>query len=216
MNKFFVIGVIVLISLLGMGTYFFWRGAAKGKAQATEVNSQELLERDRKVPSERVTKASSEAEKIQNDILAMITEQKEDFLLRRTDAGHLLYDIPGRRGTTRNEMSWKKGETVLQIYFQLEFNKTDALASFRNGMDAISMGEFFDAPGIGDEARLVKNVEFNKRSTNVGLHFVKGRAKVSVSVTNHKRSTVKNERELMEIVRLIEPLIIARPNFDDL
>ena len=120
-----------------------------------------------------------------------------------------------RTGKTHNEISWEKNGTRISLDFQLGHNKEDTLASFRFGLETISLGEFFEAPGIGDEAVLVKNVEFNKKMTNVGLHFVKGRAKVSVYLSNHQRSREENEKELMEIVRLIEPLIIARPDFND-
>ena len=51
--------------------------------------------------------------------------------------------------------------------------------------------------------------------THLALHFIKGRATVIVSISNYKRKPEKLENELMEIVRLIEPLILARPNFDD-
>lgn len=79
------------------------------------------------------------------------------------------------------------------------------------------MGEFFPAPEFGNEAILVKNVQFNQNNTQVSLHFVKERAKVAIYVRNNKtrRKTAENEKELMEIARLIEPLIRARASFDD-
>jgi hypothetical protein len=77
------------------------------------------------------------------------------------------------------------------------------------------MGDFIDAPGIGDEATLVKNVTANTRMTSVGIHFIKGRAQMHIYLSNGLRSTAKNEMELMEIVKIIEPLVVARTSFDE-
>lgn len=189
--------------------------AVKGNAQIVDQDYQSLLERDKSVPKERVEKAFAEAKKIQDSVLEIIAKKKSGFVQDHTSSRHLQYDIPGRRGTTRNEMSWNNGNTILQVYVELEFNNSDAVKSLRHGMESISMGEFFEVRSFGEEARLIKNVESNQRMTNVGLHFVKGRAVVSIYVTNHKRIASKNEKVLMEVARLVEPLVVARPNFDD-
>jgi hypothetical protein len=36
-----------------------------------------------------------------------------------------------------------------------------------------------------------------------------------IYLRNGLRSTAKNEKELMEIVRIIEPLVVARASFDE-
>jgi len=216
MKKMILFGLIIAI----IGLFWFVRSTWFGKtnvsnAQVSDIEYQKLLERDRNVPQKKVDKTFAEAKKIQDSILAIIAEKKPEFNLHRTSARHLKNDIPGRRGETRNEITWRTAKTQLSIYVNLGLKKEEELILFREGLDHISMGEFFSVPNIGDEAVLVKNVLFNKRATNVGLHFIKGRAKVSIYVTNHQRKTAKNEKELMEVVRLIEPLIDARPNFDD-
>lgn len=185
------------------------------KAQVSDAEYVKLLERDKNVPQEKIDKAFVEAQKIQDDILATIVKNKKDFKLLRTSAIHLKYDNPGQRGGTYNEVTWQKSRTRIFINFRLGFKAKEEVDSFRSGLEGISQGDFFEVPKIGDDAILVKNVLFNTRSTNVGLHFVKGRAKVSIYVTNFGKKTKENEKVLMEFVKLIEPLIIARSNFDD-
>ncbi len=192
-------------------------GTSVSNAQTSDTEYQKLLERDKNIPQIKIERAFAEARKIEDDILAVMSANKPKFQLKRTSARHLKHsDSPGRRGVTRNELSWQFNNTLLWMDVTLELSKESSLKLSRNGLQAISMGEFFDVPNIGDEATLVKNVVYNKEVTQVGLHFVKGRAKVSIYLMNHQRKTEKNEKELMEIVRLIEPLVVVRPNFDDL
>lgn len=184
-------------------------------AQASDIEHQKSLERDKNVPKEKVDIAFAEAKKIQDDILAIIAENKPEFKFYRKFSSHLISNVPGRRGETRDEITWRTTKTQLSIEVHLGLKKEDQSSSFHRRLDSISMGEFFAVPNIGDEAVLVKNVLFNTKTTEVGLHFIKGRADVAVYVTNYQRKTEKNEKELMDVVHLIEPLIIARPNFDE-
>lgn len=173
-------------------------------------------ERDRAVPKAKVEKAFAEAAKINDAILTAIAARKPGLKLKRQSASHLIRDVPGSRGDTSNEMSWRKGNTFLEMSLILHFDNSKAVADHRFGLQGISMGEFFRTKEIpGEDAVIVKNVQFNTESTAVGLHFVKGRAQVSIYLTNHGRKTVQNEKELLEIGRIIEPLIVARPKFDD-
>lgn len=216
MKKIFLVGMIIgIVSLFWFGRSIWLGETDVSNAQTSDIEYQKLLERDKNVPKEKVEKAFAEAKKIQESILSVIKEKKPEFKLFDKRSPHLIYDSPGRRGETLDELTWRTSKTQLAINIHLGLKKENELISFREGLEHISMGEFFAIPNIGDEAVLVKNVLFNKRATNVGLHFVKGRAQVDVYVTNHQRKTAKNEKELMEVVHLIEPLIIARPNFDD-
>lgn len=201
------------LSLFVYSTWFSKNEVSK--AQVSNDEYQKLLERDKSVPQEKINKAFAEAQKIQDDILDVIAKKKPEFILQRTFARHFRYDVPGRRGETYNEVTWHNNKTRLSIDYSLGFSKEEILPIFHRGLESISMGDFFKVSDIGDEAILVKNVYANTKMTSVGLHFIKGRADVSIYLTNHKRKTEKNEKELMEIVRLIEPLIVARQNFDD-
>lgn len=213
LNKIsFFVTMVLFVAALVFGLSL---QAVKGNAQIVDEKYQVLLDRNKRVPKEKVENAFAEAKAIQDSVLEIIAKKKSGFVPDHMSSRHLQYDIPGLRGTTRNEMSWNNGNTILQVYVELEFNDSDAVKSLRHGMESISMGEFFLVRSFGEEARLVKNVESNKGMTNVGLHFVKGRAVVSIYFTNHKRTASKNEKVLMEVARLVEPLIVARPNFDD-
>ncbi|MBX3296509.1 MAG: hypothetical protein KF762_12450 [Acidobacteria bacterium] len=185
-------------------------------AQIAEPVHPKLHKRYKNAPDEKIKKAFAEASNIEKQIMNLIAKHEKRFVLENVSTPHLIYDLtPGHPGRTYTSFAWRRNGTGLRIAVELEFNKEETVRSFRLGLEGISLGEFFEAPGIGGEAVLVKNVEFNKKMTNVGLHFVKGRAMVSVYLSNHQRSREENEKELMEIVRLIEPLIIARPDFND-
>lgn len=213
--------VVVLASIIGaLSLFFLWQCLPFSesnitKAQTSDSEYQKLLERDKNVSTEKVERAFAEAKRIQDEILAAMAKEMPDFKFQNARAVHSKYDNPGRRGETHNEVSWQRRTTRLNLNFQLRFDKENALALSRRSIEATSMGEFFDVPNLGDEATLVKNVVYNAQVTSVGLHFVKGRVSLSIYLQNFKRKTEKNEKELMKIVKLIEPLIIARPDFDD-
>ena len=213
---------IILIGLIfGLASLFsFTRSILLGNtditsAQISDSEYQKLLDRDKNIPQKKIDDAFAEAKKIQESVLAIVAAKKPEFKLHRSNSGHLISHPPGRRGTTRDEMTWRTGKTQLGIQVHLGLKKEDELILFRERLEHLSMGDFFKISNIGDEAILVKNVLHNTGMTNVGLHFVKGRVLVDVSVKNHQRKTEKNEKELMEVVRLIEPLIVARANFED-
>ena len=106
-----------------------------------------------------------------------------------------------------------KGKVFVVV--RLGYDKKDIKQRLDRDMETLQIGDFIALPNIGDEAILVKNVTANKTMTEVGMHFLKGRAQVDIYFTNGFQTTAKNEKELMEFVKLIEPLIIATPNFDD-
>jgi hypothetical protein len=217
MKKTVLFGSIIgLVNLFLLWQFIPLDRSSTSSAQTSDLEYQKLLERDKNVPKEKVERAFAEAKKIQDDILAVVKDKMPEFKLQNSYAGHLRNHNPGQLGATYNEMAWQKKKTRLSLNFQLRFNKGDTLTWSHNSLQLISMGELSDVPNIGDEATLIKNVVYNTRNTSVSLHVVKGRAMVSIYLTNHQRKTEKNEKELMEIVRLIEPLIVARPNFDDL
>ena len=187
-----------------------------GNAQTLNIERQKLIERDKNVPKEKIEKAYAEAKKIIDDISKVMAEKKPGIKLNNKYSGHLISTAEGQLGRTLDEISWLKGKTKISMQITLGFNSEEILGKFRRRMNGISMGEFFPVPNVGDKAVLVKNVQFNTKATDVGLHFVKGRAQVDIYVANYKRKTEKNEKELMEVLALIEPLIVARANFDDL
>ncbi len=79
------------------------------------------------------------------------------------------------------------------------------------------MWEFYPAPEFaGERSVLVKNLQFNKVVTDVGLHFVKGRSTISSILRNHKRTAAENERDLIEFVKSVEPVINAKSTFEEL
>jgi hypothetical protein len=171
---------------------------------------------DASLSDEMIIRAHSEADRIQVDIVTAVKASKPKLTLVRSNMPVPRVNYAKENlGRTLNEISWQHNNTRISMDLQLGHNEADTRTRFQSGLDGISMGEFFNVPGIGYTAVLVKNVDFNKAVSNVSLHFVKGRAKVSVYVRNFGRSTEKNEKELMELVRIIEPLVIARADIRD-
>lgn len=217
----YLFGSALLLALICFATVSWLQNETIGVAQVVRDDKHILDAKnsitDATITDEMIAKAHSEADLIHETIIRAIKSGKPQLKLSRSNMpSPRVYYSRENLGRTLNEISWQDNRTRISMDLQLGHNKTDTLDRFRLGLEGISMGEFFKAPGIGDEAVLVKNVDFNKKVTSVGLHFVKGRAKVSVYVKNFSRSTEKNEKELMEIVRIIEPLVVARADIRDL
>lgn len=222
MKKKYWIMIVIFAVLLWLGSSVFFNKDEVSNAQTPDIETQKLIEerqkrieRDKSIPKEKVEKAFAEAKNIIDEIKKIMAKKKPDFKVDNVYSAHLISVAEGRLGETLDDITWLNGKTKIGVQISLGFNNEEMLAGFSRRMDGISMGEFFAVPNVGDKAVLVKNVQFNTKATDVGLHFVKGRAQVDIYVTNYKRNAEKNEKELMEILKLIEPLIVARPNFDD-
>jgi hypothetical protein len=215
MKKNYVISTIILVFGLLLMIGLFNKNEVSN-AQTTDEEYNKLLERDKNVPQEKVNKAFEEARKIKESLIKVIAEKKPKFMLVHDREKYIISHVPGQKGLAGNELTWREGKkTEVSFSIVLDFNKVEVKKSFDIGLSSISIGDFYKLSGIGDEAILAKNFTANTKMTGVNMHFIKGRAEVHISLTNHKRSTEKNEKELMEFVKLIEPLIIARDNFDD-
>jgi hypothetical protein len=216
MKKIFLVVAISSFFIALTFVLFGWFGQSSiSNAQTTETDEQQKLNRDKSIPKEKVEKAFEEAKEIKESIVAVIENKKPKFKLSASYADHLMYNLPGERGITQNELTFLALNTNLFITVNLGLKKESALVSFKNGLKSITMANVYEISDIGDEASLVKFTTQNKINTQVGLHFIKGRAIVYLCLSNQKRTTKQNEKELMEIVSLVEPLIIARDNFDD-
>lgn len=216
MKKVFFISFALLVA---SGIWLFFvsdRGDRSVLAQTDEAEaSRKRDEHDEKISQEKVDRAHLEARTIKEAVIKVIAKHKPKYEMTRTSQIHELRQRPGRKGTTLNEFSWKNSKSKVFVVVALGYDATDVKKQLDRGMEMIQMGDFFALPNVGDEAILVKNVTANKSMTDVGIHFLKGRAQVDIYFTNHFQTTAKNEKELMEFVKLIEPLIVARPKFDD-
>jgi hypothetical protein len=188
-------------------------GICDAQTETTDAESKKQFERDREVPREKVEAAKHEAQKIMDGITAAMKERKPQYVL--VNANSRKYDVPGKRGTTDDEITWRFANTQIWLAMHLGLTTDKALIDFREGLETIEMGDFFDIPRLGDKSVLVKYVTQNTKNTTVNLYFVKGRAEIKLNVTSPRNKTSENEKLLMEAARLIEPLINARPNFDD-
>jgi hypothetical protein len=212
MKKVYIIVAITIVFFIAV----LFNKNEISNAQTTDEEYNKLLERDKNVPQEKVNKAFEEARKIKESLIKVIAEKKPKFMLVHDREKYIISHVPGKKGLAGNELAWREGKkTEISYSLVLDFDKEEVKKSFDFGLNSISIGDFYKISGIGDEAILAKNVTANTKMTGVNMHFIKGRAEVHISLINHKRSTEKNEKELMEFVKLIEPLIIARDSFDD-
>jgi leucyl-tRNA synthetase len=113
-------------------------------AQTMETDKQQKLDRDKSIPKEKVKKAFEEAKKIKESIVAVIEKKKPKFKLSASYADHLMYNLPGERGTTQNELTFLALNTNLFITVNLGLKKETALVSFRNGLRSITMANVYE------------------------------------------------------------------------
>jgi hypothetical protein len=122
----------------------------------------------------------------------------------------------GRRGQYSFDSAWIHKQALYSISVTVLFDPEDASTTLRRSMKGISMGEFYPAPDVlGKSAVLVKNVNYNKSMTNVGLHFSKGRMVVSTYLNNHKKTTANNEKDLVDFVKQIEQVLNAASTLEN-
>jgi hypothetical protein len=213
--KLFLVTALVLVSL--SAPHVLRDAGGVGSAQVTTPGDDEpprpaIIE----VTDDQLERAYAEADSIHRKIRAAIRNKKRNYKLESERHSHLTsgFNVENK-GKTNNQVSWLNRNTSITLTIKLGHYHDETMYWYGFGLNGISMGEFFDVPGIGEKAVLVKNVRFNRKVTTAGIHFVKGRAWVSLYVNNWRRSTEKNEKELMELVRIIEPLVIARADIRD-
>lgn len=208
--------ILVAAACSSIALYFTKPDFGNTRAQTSDPNLQKKIERDNSVPQAKVQKAYGEAEFVLKSILSAVEKNLPKHSIQRSDISASAGI--GRKGQIRFEAAWSKSRrTEISMNATFVFDEREALEIFKTSTGLIAIGEFYRAPDfVGPNGILVKNVHFHKKDTGVGLHFVKGRVIVHTHLTDYKRKNDRNEKELIEFVRLIEPLIVARPTFDEL
>lgn len=175
-------------------------------------------DRDKTISEEKLEKIREEVRSIESAIEKHVAQHYP-----KSKVGSSFFRDPasaaiGRRGQAGFDRSWvTRDGSEIMIILTFGFDHNDAVTRFQRNIQRIAMGEFYAAPEfVGKDSILVENLEFNRKNTSVGLIFVKGRVDVSAYITNLKRKTAENEEELIEFVRSIEPLIVAKENIADL
>lgn len=214
------VGIMVLIAAMILLAAIYWpiNDKAITNAQIADSEDQKRLDHDKSISEEKLERIRQEVRSIQNEIEKYVAKHcPKSKIVSRSFSDPANAGI-GRRGQANFDLSWiTKSKSTIMIVQSFGFDHEDTITNLQRGFQGISMGEFYAAPEfVGKDSVLVKNLEFNRKNTNVGLHFVKGRVKVNTYITNFKRDTEQNEKELVEFVRAIEPLINAKPNIDDL
>ncbi|HMM81135.1 MAG TPA: hypothetical protein PKC65_14045 [Pyrinomonadaceae bacterium] len=192
--------------------------AASGTPKVIKPQCKSDEARDRAMSKEKLQKISAEVRAIQSAIEKHIAKRYPKIKTKYSSFGYPENAGIGRKGQAGLDNTWlmRTGSSI-NVGLSFGFDHDDALGCFRLGTRLIAMGDFFPAPDFaGDSGFLVNTVRANKKNTTVGLNFVKGRVQVSAYISNPKRTAAENEEELIEFVRSIEPLIVAKENIADL
>lgn len=210
---FGIISVLVMIVV----TVFHFRGGETAAQVANGSDRSELAMRDSKISDEKVERAAREARLLMDGVKKTVRERYPKLKLDSETFSDPASAGEGRKGQSGFYLSWRRKDALYSIYVVFLFTPDEAAQRLRHGTDRISIGEFFPGPEFaGENSILVKNVQFNKSITNVGLHFVKGRLKISTILRNHKRTSDQNERDLLEFIKSIEPHLNAKLTFEEI
>ena len=171
---------------------------------------------DKSVTKEKLTRVREEALSTRDAIKKSVDKQfprlkfDSESFSDPGDAGL------GRKGQSIFYLSWKRKQARYSLTVTFFFDPDEAGDLFHKSINSISMGEFFPAPGfLGKTSVLVKNVNYNRSMTNVGLHFTKGRLLISSHLTNHKKTAAQNEKILIEFMKVVEPMLTAKLTFEE-
>jgi hypothetical protein len=187
--------------------------------EAQIVRSEEeirLRERDKSVTDEKLMRVKQESEALQASILAVMKEKFPKFSHFTGNVVGLNSHAIGRRGQAGFSIGWRNGNTRFFLNVSLNFSPEEAIRFKELANNGVTMGDFYKAPEMfGKDAIIVKNLVFNTTVTRVGISFTKGRMTVGGSVDNKSRSAAKNEKDLLEIMEAIYPLLVAKETFEE-
>jgi len=215
MKKIGLISIFPFL-LISLGI-FYWFSVAEGvSAQIDDAERKRRMDHDKSITDEKLERVRQESAGIQDAIAKLVANHLPKYKIQSRSFSDPATAGVGRKGQTGFDIVWKRNDSRVMITATFFFNPEEAAERHTIGTSHISMGDFFPAPEMfGKEAIIVKNVQFNKSVTDVGLHFVKGRMNISAYIKNDFRKNPVNEKELIEFVRTIEPLLVAKENFDD-
>lgn len=212
---FFCYLVLVACTLIGILAWLPQAQSVEAQTNRSEAEIK-LRERDKSITDEKLIRVKQESEAVQASVLAMMKEKFPQFSHFTGKVSGLNAHAIGRRGQTGFSIGWKKGETRFFLNVSFVFNREEAITLKEKGMNGVTMGDFYRAPEMfGKDGVIVKNLEFNTSVTRVGLSFSKGRMIISSSVDNKSRSAAKNEKDLLEIMEAIYPLLVAKETFEE-
>jgi hypothetical protein len=213
-----LIVVASLLSVVFAFIYFFSidGGVESAIAQdAQEADAIRRMERDKLISQDVVDKSLKEVARIINKIESALKKKYPSWKIRTKESTDNMG--VGIRGAVYGEINWQRRKepiwkNALLISVFLHLNKNEALVRYLRQNDQIASGWFDDISELGDEAIFVGS-DF-KNNSQVSVYFVKSRAIVILNIADKKRTAKQNEKEIREIAKIIEPLIVVRDSFD--
>lgn len=216
MKNFIVILIIMISCCVVWGLYSWSPTVEKTAAQTVDPVEQKKYDRDKSVTEEKYERLRKESRELKEAIKNAIATHYSKSKIRSESLGDPANAAVGRKGQTDCEVTWKNGSEIYSIEATFLFNPEEAANSHRRGISSISVGEFFRAPDfVGQPSVIVKNVNYHKLTTDVGIHFVKGRLNISAYLRNHKKTADQNEKNLIEFIRAIYPVLNAKLTFEE-
>lgn len=220
MRKNKVIGFLSVALVVGTLAFsVLWLSESPLVDAQTTVTPEEIRqkkERDNSLTDDRLNRVKNEAVLVQDAILGLMKKNFRKYDLVSNDMYGPETGGLGRRGQMTFKSDWKKGKTQFGLQITFVFSPEEAEKFHLKKLNEIAMGEGSLAPEpFGKDAVIIKNVQFNKTMTWVALHFRKGRLMVSGNINNGSRTNTQNEKELLEIMEAIYPILVAKEKFED-
>lgn len=212
-----VIATLLALFFCCAGLFLYSRGPVENTAaQVVDPDEQKKLEWDKSVTEEKMERLRRESQELKEAIKKVIATNYRKSTIRSEFLGDPANAAVGRKGRTSCEVNWKQGVAEYSIRITLLFDSSAAVNSHQRSVSGIALPEFYPAPDfLGKPAVLTKNLVYNKAMTSVGVHFVKGRLSVSAYLRNHKQTANQNEKDLIEFVRVIYPVLNAKVTFEE-
>jgi hypothetical protein len=207
-NTFHIIFTSILFGL-------FLQSESVIAQDAHEADAIRRMERDKLISQEIVDKSLKE---VMNIITKIEFDLKTNYpkLKLKTKESDSNTGV-GIRGAVLGQAIWQstkrqKWQNELDLRIFLNLDEDSAMKQFRTTVDYIASGSVDEIPKLGNGA-IFRSSGFDNNS-DVSISFVKSRAYVSLSLVSKKRTAKQNEKEVREIAKMIEPLIVVRDSFD--
>lgn len=213
----FSLALIRSVVLIVVGLTFYTNGSPPVQAQTfdPEVERQKD-ERDKTIPAEKLDRVRAEVGLVRDSISSLIKTQFPKYELVSLSIADPANQGSGRRGQSSLEWEWKKGKSRFGLQVTLVFSPQEAETFLIKRLKGVAMGEGTLAPeSFGKDALLIKNVRFNETQTWVVLQCRKGRFLIDANYSNAFQASTENEKELLKLMEVIYPLLVAKETFEE-
>ena len=215
MKKFIAILIIAISCCMGWSLYS-WNTVEKTVAQTIGPDEQKKHDWDKSVTEEKLERLRKESRELQESIKQAVATNYPKLKIKGSYFSDPANSGLGRKGQSEFSASWEQKHVEYSIAVTLTFSPEEAVKFHTMNVDAYQLPEVYPAPEfLGKPAALFKNLVYNKTMTSVSISFVRGRLKIHTQHRNHRQTANQNEKDIIEFVRVIEPVLKAKLNFEE-